>query len=178
MTTTNATGAMPANILLDKWADIGFAWQGVVHSSELARLSESLSADSALEVSCRLEKVDGILWLSFEVAGALMLPCQRCLEALSIDVSGEYRTAILYRSADVSRIDDAEYLLVDELGEDTRKLPIRELLEDELMLALPLSPRHDDCQMLADSVGELAEEDEVQDNPFAALAALKGNLAN
>ena len=48
-------------------------------------------------------------------------------------------------------------------------------MEDELLLKIPLAAKHDDCEMAITQVGELPEEQEVE-NPFAALVALKGKL--
>ena len=55
----------------------------------------------------------------------------------------------------------------------TRALDLRELIEDELLLALPLVPRHEVCPtpLLAPADGEAPVDD--KPNPFAALAALK-----
>ena len=168
---------LPNNILLEKWADIGFHWQGEIAIDELPRLSEQTVDGGSLQALVDLAKQDGVLWLSYQVTGAVSVGCQRCLESLSIDLSGEYRLALLNDESEIGLIDGAEYVLIDELGESARRLlPIKDLLEDELMLALPLSPRHKDCDMLVKSVGDEIEE-EVQENPFAALAALKGKLS-
>ena len=162
---------LPNNILLEKWADIGFHWQGVIAIDELPRLSEQTVDGGSWQA------LVGVLWLSYQVTGGVSVGCQRCLESLSIDLSGEYRLALLNDESEIGLIDGAEYVLIDELGESARRLlPIKDLLEDKLMLALPLSPRHKDCDMLVKSVGDEIEE-EVQENPFAALAALKGKLS-
>jgi len=48
------------------------------------------------------------------------------------------------------------------------------LLEDELLLALPLVPRHDVCpEPLARAFRDAADVAEAAEHPFAALAALK-----
>ncbi|OOS23838.1 hypothetical protein B0681_09340 [Moraxella porci DSM 25326] len=168
---------LPNNILLEKWADIGFHWQGVIAIDELPRLSEQTVGGGSLHALVDLAKQDGVLWLLYQVTGGVSVGCQRCLEPLSIDLSGEYRLALLNDESEIGLIDGAEYVLIDELGESARRLlPIKDLLEDELMLALPLSPRHEDCDMLVESAGDKIEE-EVQENPFAALAALKGKLS-
>lgn len=55
-----------------------------------------------------------------------------------------------------------------------RHLDARELIEDELLLALPIVPKHDACPEPLPL--EAPEEEIVKDdrpNPFAALAALK-----
>ena len=82
----------------------------------------------------------------------------------------------MFDETQIEQIEDAEYVLVQELGLSggRKMLPIKELLEDELLLALPLSPRHEDCHMPIEMMDET--ESEVEDNPFAALAALKGKL--
>lgn len=176
MNMTSAAKEMPANIMLDKWADIGFTWSGSVPVSIFHRLSEQVSVDAvqeALQVQTTLQKSEGILWLAFEVMGQLVVPCQRCLDPMMVNVSGDYCLAILADETQIDAIQGAEYVLMDEL-DSGRMLPIKDLLEDELLLALPLSPRHDECDMPIDMVDD--EEEEVQENPFAALAALKGKL--
>ena len=49
------------------------------------------------------------------------------------------------------------------------------LVEDELILALPLVPRHEVCPQAlpVDAVDEAFEAASQRPNPFAALAALK-----
>lgn len=177
----NTAKEMPANILLEKWADIGFEWAGDVTVASFERLAANVQTEQdgnldALQVQVKLHKESGVLWLDFVVQGELKTACQRCLELITIDVSGVYRLAVLFRAEQIEQIFDAEYVLVDEFGhQDARKmLPIKDLLEDELLLTLPLSPRHDDCDMPIEMVDE--DDEEPLDNPFAALAALKGKL--
>ncbi|UXZ05500.1 YceD family protein [Moraxella nasicaprae] len=178
MTDYPENSTMPANIMFEKWADIGFEWRGELSTDELSRLSAQLIQSSLLQVTCRLYRAEQVLWLQYQVDGEVQLACQRCLEPQADTVAGEYRLALLWSEDDVAKINGAEYVLVDEVltGEGRRLLPIKDLLEDELILALPLSPRHDDCELYVDHVGEEIEE-EVSDNPFAALAALKGRLS-
>lgn len=168
---------LPTNIMLEKWADIGFEWQGNVSTAEMARLKEQTVADSTLQVIFRLVKQEGIVWLNYQVTGQVQVACQRCLDPLDVDVSGVHHLALLESNEAVGRIGDAEYILMEELGTGaTRKLPIKDILEDELLLVLPLSPKHDDCDMPV----EMADEEEVvqeQENPFAALVQLKGKLS-
>lgn len=70
----------------------------------------------------------------------------------------------------------ADYVLLDEVcpSGERRMLPVTDLLEDELLLAIPLSPRHEDCEMLRDNPVEVS--DEPTHNPFAVLGQLKGKL--
>ena len=65
----------------------------------------------------------------------------------------------------------------DDVLAISRSLDVPELLEDELLLALPLVPRHEVCPEPL-PVPEEAPEEKAP-HPFAALAALKkGSLPN
>ena len=56
-----------------------------------------------------------------------------------------------------------------------RHLDLRELVEDELLLELPVVPRHDECPEPLPHANDEEDEAPVEErpNPFAALAALK-----
>lgn len=109
------------------------------------------------------------VWLHLQARAELALCCQRCLgpvpEVVQIDkplrfVADEAQAAAL----------DAE--LEDDVLALERTLDLRELVEDELLLALPLVPRHEVCPQ---PLPLPAEEPgfEQQSHPFAALAQLK-----
>lgn len=164
------TQKLPANIGLEKYANIGFHWQGTLSVREFTRLSDDVLDDVPLSLAVDFVRLDGILWLSFDVKAKLTLACQRCLLPVVVDVSGVYRVAILERQDQVNLVEDQEFVLLSELGNPAH-LPIKDLLEDELILSLPLSPRHDDCELLTDSVGQVEQTE--SDNPFAILASLK-----
>lgn len=110
------------------------------------------------------------VWLFLKADVRLALCCQRCLapveETVALDralrfVADEQQAAAL----------DAE--LEDDVLSLERVLDLRELVEDELLLALPLVPRHAQCpQPLPLSDDE--EPVEERANPFAVLAGLKG----
>lgn len=182
MTHFSKPTAMPTEIALDKWADIGFEWQGVVPITQFERLADEIDSmgDDTLDVSFSLKNKHGLLWLDYHIEATLLVPCQRCLTPMAVNISNDYRLAILENEDKIGYLHaidaDAEYVLIGEICEpDVRKmLPISDLLEDELLLAIPLSPRHKDCELLTDSVGELP--DTPKENPFAMLEQLKGKL--
>jgi uncharacterized protein len=109
-------------------------------------------------------------WLHLKAQTRLRLECQRCLQpvetALDIDrwfhfVAGEDAAAQL----DADSEDDVLAL--------TRALDLAELVEDELLLALPLVPRHEVCPSPLLPANEPGDAPQEQVHPFAALAALK-----
>jgi uncharacterized protein len=97
--------------------------------------------------------------------------CQRCLQPLCLAVAVD-RHFVFVRGEDRAAELDAEREDEDVL-ELTASLDLHDLVEDELLLALPLVPRHDRCpQPLPMSIGEDGEGED-RPHPFAALAALK-----
>lgn len=171
---------LPKNIAFDKWADIGFTWQGNVPVTDLPRLAEQVMADEMLMVALTLTQQDKILWLNYDIKAVLSVACQRCLDPMPVDISGNYRMAILDSENKIGYLnaldETADYVLLDEVCLDDKKMiPVADMLEDELLLAIPLSPRHDDCDMYTDSVGDVV--DEPTENPFAILGQLRDELS-
>ena len=142
--------------------------EGMLPVSALERLHDLLAEVSG-DVSFRIEgyKSDhGELMLQVVIGGVLLLACQRCLKAVSFDLDVDSLLELVPEGADMSQ---------DELEDDTRdflpvasELYVAELVEDEILLALPVAPRHEKCGLPgAADVGERI-------NPFAALTGLKG----
>jgi uncharacterized protein len=109
-------------------------------------------------------------WLHLSAQTSLNLECQRCLQpmAVALDVSRSF--CFVHGETAAAELDAESE---DDVLALTRALDMRELLEDELLLSLPLVPRHDSCAppMPLDNGGPEAAEE--RPNPFAALAALK-----
>lgn len=142
--------------------------QGTLAVSALERLHDLL-AEVIGEVSWHLEGFKGARgepMLRLTVGGSIPLACQRCLEAIDFKLAVDSVLEIVPAGADLSQ---------DELEDDSRdylpvekELDVAELVEDEILLSLPVAPRHDGCGL----PGASGAGDRV--NPFAALAGLKG----
>jgi uncharacterized protein len=107
--------------------------------------------------------------LALRAAAAVWLRCQRCLQPMPLDISIDTRVRFVDGEAEAERL--------DEIGDEdvlaiSSALDVHELFEDELILTLPLVPRHDDCALLADAPDDGAAEPG-EPHPFAALAALR-----
>lgn len=173
---------MPESIVLEKWADEGFEWTGAVLPSSFERLAVLLTTEKTqqkLQIKINLYRHNNVLHLAFKVAGEVWLTCQRCLQPVATNLTDDYNIALLDDESQMGLVDEEQdYLLLDEVVIDQipeRLLPIKKLIEDEILLKLPLAPKHDDCEMMLDQVGEIPEQEE--DNPFAVLAELKGKLS-
>ena len=114
------------------------------------------------------------VWLHIQAQTALPLECQRCLGPVcaEVQVDRAFRFVADEATAIAEDVEAEEDLLVL-----TRHLDLAELVEDELLLALPLVPRHDVCPNPLPSTS-LSADDSVEDadvppHPFAALAGFK-----
>ena len=118
---------------------------------------------------------DGVTRPALHVQAHARLPltCQRCMGEVRVDV--EVDRHVLFAA------DEDSAAALDDVSEDdvlalTPELDLHELIEDELLMALPLVPRHEVCpgpvQLSAQDADFDAAQDEKQ-HPFAALAALK-----
>jgi uncharacterized protein len=93
------------------------------------------------------------------------LCCQRCLEAIEHPI--EVRSLLEF-------VDSDGDLTQEELEDDSRdflpdqkELDVAVLIEDEILLALPIAPRHDDCL-------PGAARGSANVSPFSVLAGLQG----
>ena len=107
--------------------------------------------------------------LRLEVEGVLQLRCQRCLGQLDHPL----RLGIDLLLA--SPAEAAGYGLDDEEGEwiePSAQLDIASLVEDEIILSLPYSPRHPDGECRPSRDPSTGDEHR---SAFAKLGTLKGN---
>jgi uncharacterized protein len=116
------------------------------------------------------------VWLHVQAQVHIALECQRCLQPVYAPLATERSFLFVADEALAAQLDaDTD----DDVLELTRSLDLRELIEDELLLALPLVPRHETCPQPLLAPDTTLPDDEAAPHPFAALAALKrGGLPN
>jgi len=135
-----------------------------------SRLGEYLAdANGSLDITLSgVVGKSGEPGLRLAVQGALNLTCQRCLDSFEylLDVTADF---VLVTSEDaIPSPDSDEYDdEVDYLVAETQ-MPVMDLVEDEILLALPLAPKHAEKDCLASSKVELEKP-----SPFAALKDFK-----
>lgn len=140
--------------------------------ADMARLSAELIDNSGMltwSVRGGVE-VQGHPGLTLEVAGPVQLRCQRCLGPLQFAIDSR---SVLILAQDEASADALEEQLDDESLDvipGSRTMDMAAMIEDEALLALPLSPRHDVCP---DSSALDALKQDKPDSPFAVLKNLK-----
>lgn len=142
--------------------------EGVLDVAACPRLGDAVAdAGAPVTFSVRGEaSAEGDLFLILQIGGELRLRCQRCLGVLRFPLQVASRLRLVPQDAawpDEDLTDDACDAIALE-----RTLDVASLAEEEIVLALPIAPRHDTCAAPAGADGTLAA------SPLAALGVLKG----
>lgn len=140
---------------------------GTVNLGDLSRLSDSLFiTDGSLDVELVGSRdSDYRAWLGLRVSGEIELICQRCLTGVPLRV-GIASSFELISPGQVWPDEDLADDRTEAIDAD-EALSVEQLVEDEVLLALPIAPMHECCEPLD------AADKEQGPSPFAALAALK-----
>ncbi len=156
-------------------AQRGLSYEGVVPFDTLTRLGEVVTAgDSEVQVNvhCKKDK-QGNNVIAGNASTKVVLQCQRCNEDLGLDLELEFA----YSPVGIGKSSEhlPEYYEIAEMDEDG-EINLHRLIEDELMLAIPIIPAHEDsnCQYSEQplSFGEIEAKDD-KPNPFDILKQLK-----
>jgi len=153
-----------------EFAAAGAAQQGSLPIGEFSRLRDLLASDAgevAYEVR-GLRDGRGRPSLRIRVRGALELRCQRCLEAMRLEVD-EQELLVLAASQAEIEADPVDPEAPDRVLAG-KEMALRELVEDQLILALPYAPRHADCAPAKRGGERQGQEDRL--SPFAGLKGL------
>lgn len=151
-----------------EFASAGARQQGILPASDFPRLRDTLASEGG-EVAYEIEGVHderGRAALRLRVKGTLQLRCQRCLEPMPFQVQTD-ETLVLAGSLAEIHAEPADANAPDRVLAG-REMPVRELVEDEVILALPYAPRHESC------TARPSPDVDGKTSPFAGLRGLMG----
>lgn len=140
---------------------------GKIPLAIMTRVCESLCAtegDVSFELMFSLDESHRPM-IRGSIKTILPMICQRCLQPMHWEIDASVALMILSDEAEEDNLPDD----VDALTLHTTTIPLQELVENELILAIPLVPKHDICPQ---NDYALAEENE-KHHPFAALKQFK-----
>jgi len=160
----------------------------VIDTFEFCRLKERREGDVAVTDLPRLaedtaDKSGGVHWLlqgggdrlgnsklTLSISGVVQLMCQRCLTPFAFEIASE---STLIFARDEGSIEEVEALLADDAIDvivGSKAANVAELIEDEALLAMPLSPKHEVCpdQSVLDVLKSAKKA-----SPFAVLKNIK-----
>lgn len=166
----------------------GAQWDGSVPLAALPRLRASLLAEAggpatALRFACDSgPDSQGRPALRLQLHAVLPLRCDRCGAALHFALASHSSFYFVETEAQLAAI------AIDDTPEEallgSRHFDLAELIEDEAILQLPISPRHDRCPPAAVAAGRTAAPAPApapgaqRPHPFATLAGLRERLQN
>lgn len=150
--------------------------QGEAELRDFPRLWPELLPGSPQQVTWRVEAqwrhsaATQALWMRLMLRAQVEVSCQSCLAPMTValDVDRWFRFVETEAEAEAEDEDSEEDVLAQPQDFD-----VFALVEDELLLALPLVPRHGGCIAQYQDQDPPEALDEPPLHPFAALAALK-----
>lgn len=163
---------IPEHIDPFRYADQSLGLSGTVKIADMQRLSASVnSLDDvvAVDLSFGVDEQD-VTFLKGHLETKLTLQCQRCMEPFIYEIMSDFVLGIVNTLDEANALPEQYEPALAKEG----SLALRELIEDEIILNLPIIPRHEpeDCKVklpLADSGWEQGKGE----NPFHVLESLK-----
>lgn len=173
-----STQLLPAQIAPYKFARQARHLKGFLSLGDMKRLQEALaSSNGQIDVDLKFGRDEGGTHFAVgSLHATVEMVCQRCMAAMPVEFSAEVRLGFCTSADKAERIPDSyESCVVEE-----EPVALVELIEDELILALPLVASHPEqsCQpWLEKNKAELEVVErkiaKERKNPFAALEGFK-----
>lgn len=163
--------ALPESVDVARQVQARRTYEGSLPLTSMPRLRESLaSADGEVRYAIQFGKdALGISWLHLRVDSGLPLVCQRTLDVFVQRVSIDQRLGLIAREEQEASLPEGyEPLLVPD-----GRLVLADVVEDELILALPVVPLKPGAPLEWSDEPAGSEVEEERPNPFAVLGTLK-----
>ena len=164
---------LPKEIDPLRLAQNGLKLTGQLAIADMPRLVQSLqSSEGVVDVDIAFD-VDEINtpYMRGEFITTATMTCERCMKAMQVNLKVNCLLAMVTNERKIEGLAEQYDPWLLETSDD---ILLSSVVEDELILALPLVPRHDEACLPAEhwSAGEtLIEEEKV--SPFAILSTLK-----
>lgn len=157
-------------------ADRNASIEGELPVSSLDRLAVMLSNDDGnVTVKLFFGKVGKLATVEGHISAILAVKCQRCLEAVEWPISSDIKLGVVSSLELANKLSDGyePLFLADE-----EKIPLKKIVEDELLLGLPDIPKHQHDCIAPNSSKNMSEHLHKagavpKENPFSILAELQ-----
>ena len=154
--------------------------QGTIPLKQMKRLISVLSSNEG-EVAIDAEfsvDINRVVLLTGQIKTDAKLICQRCMGEMELPIALDFQLAFVRSEAEMERLPEGyEATLIENTP-----MMLSDIIEDEILLALPSIPKHLDDSCSSDNLAEgwksqktneTNTENVKQDNPFDVLASLK-----
>jgi uncharacterized protein len=175
MSPSMAEAALPKRLDAKRFVDDEAVLTGSLDVNLFERFQEAVEdVNGAVDYKLAFQRdVGNHMFIDGECSTKATLVCQRCLDAVVVDVQGEFQIGLAFSDEKAKHLPKHyEPAIMDHNG----NIDPWELVEDELILALPMFAYHADgeCEIKQPKADtEQVEVTEKEDNPFAVLQQLK-----
>lgn len=164
---------LPLKVDPFRFADNSLSLSGFLLIKEMPRLCSSLGKEEGQVNVDLLFGVDeeGIRYVKGHMTTCLTLKCQRCLESFNYEINNDFILGVVRTEKEADALPERyDPLLVPDVS-----LILNDMVEDELIVSLPIVPMHriDACN--AKQSLELCSNDTVttKENPFKVIESLR-----
>ncbi len=170
---------IPEHIEPSRYAEQGLSLDHYkVKISDLERLKTMVvnpiddKIDVTLTFGVDKQGEQNVTFVKGHVETTLKLQCQRCLEAYNYEIMSDFILGIVKTLDEVNELPEQYEPALAKEG----ILALRDLIEDEVILNLPIIPRHEpeDCKVKLPYTDAGWEKNKSEASPFHVLASLKG----
>ena len=156
--------------LADRQAEVAFE----IPLDQMPRVREQFaSVGGRVRGVARFHREAGFRVAELDMEGSAQLVCQRCLEPMKVPIEGSAHVALIVSEDEADRVpQEFETVHVPE-----NRIRVRDLVEEELLLSLPISPLHaaaDECGRRTEQKAEAQPDAPVHETqrPFERLGEL------
>jgi uncharacterized protein len=164
-------GGLPEQIDPLRLAEAGARLCGQLPVTRLARLRPLLSQpEGEIEVTADFGiDEQATRWMHLQAHAALPMICQRCMGPMTVTVNADTTLAFLTSESEAQRLGNRyePYLL------SAGKTSLMEMVEDELLLRMPMIPKHEGPQACTGAEPAPEKDEADRESPFAVLAGLR-----
>jgi uncharacterized protein len=159
---------LPEVVDFMKQVDKNSCFEGSLPLARFERLCEIVGSESGpVNIRIRFGKRAGVPCLDGSVSADLVLECQRCLQPLTRHIEGGFRFGLVTSEDDIASLPAEFEPFLVEAGEQS----LLEVLEDELLLSLPIVAMHEeDCSV---QIHDHDEHESTSGDTYRPFAGLK-----
>jgi uncharacterized protein len=182
---------LPASLHVQAFAQAGATLDGADPLQNYERLNEELQRpapdivvnwSATGELRSSQSGADQV-WLHLKAATTAPLACQRCLSPVDVPLAFDRSFRFVADEATAAALDDE---VEEDLLALSGEFDLLGLIEDELLMELPVVPRHELCptelpyllEPGATAQGAVEDDLDEKPNPFAVLAKLRTGKLN
>ncbi len=165
---------LPQKVDPFRFADNEISLEGVIPIKDMERLSPSLGSDTGqvkVSVAFGVDE-QGTRFMRGHYSAHVVLQCQRCMEPFEEKVSGSLLLGMVTTEDAMNELPKNYDVIVVKDG----SLSIQDVIEDELILSLPIVPMHsiENCKItLPLAMGSTEQVETESENPFKVIELLR-----